>query len=75
MNPSNIFKTSTLNIFKNDLKTQNTVKLPIFTMVGQTDLFEEKLIMSIFSNFKKALVITEKTTSLNYSKYSLANKC
>lgn len=44
-------------------------------MVGQTDLFEEKLIMSIFSNFKKTLVITEKTTSLNYSKYSLANKC
>lgn len=75
MNPSNIFKTSTLNIFKNDLKTQNTIKLPIFTTVGQTDLFEEKLIMSIFSNFKKTLVITEKTTSLNYSKYSLANKC
>lgn len=75
MNPSNMFKTSTLNIFKDDLKTQNTIKLAIFTMVEQTDLFEEKLIMSIFSSFKKILVITEKTTSLNYLKYSLVNKC
>lgn len=70
-----MFKTPTLNIFKDDLKTQNTIKLAIFTMVEQTDLFEEKLIMSIFSSFKKILVITEKTTSLNYLKYSLANKC
>ena len=75
MNPSNMFKTSPLNIFKDDLKTQNTIKLAIFTMVEQTDLFEEKLIMSIFSSFKKILVITEKTTSLNYLKYSLVNKC
>lgn len=60
MNPSNMFKTSTLNIFKDDLKTQNNIKLPIFTMVGQTSIFEEKLIMNILSSFKKTLVITEK---------------
>ena len=55
-----MFKTSTLNIFKDDLKTQNNIKLPIFTMVGQTSIFEEKLIMNILSSFKKTLVITEK---------------
>ena len=60
MNRSNMFKSSTLNIFKDDLKTQNNIKLAIFTMVGQTGIFEEKLIMSIFSSFKKTLLITEK---------------
>lgn len=55
-----MFKTSTLHIFKDDLKTQNNIKLAIFTMVGQTGIFEEKLIMSIFSSFKKTLLITEK---------------
>lgn len=45
-----------------------SLKLPIFTTVSQIDLFEEKLIMSIFSNYKKTVVITRENNQFELLK-------